>query len=164
MNDDIRKALKTIIESKNAIARAERFIKAYEEFSGASVDRDTLIAEGDAVSTPRYSQEHSGNQMRRRNNPKRVADVAARVIRGFGGPVQRGDLVEAIEATGLEIFSDDKPRYVGTILWRNKERFVNIEGRGYVTKDIAEEMANNDREEIEYQRLRDQQADIDDLI
>lgn len=31
--------------------------------------------------------------------------------------------------------SKDKPRYVGTILWRLSEQFVNLEGKGYWLRD-----------------------------
>ena len=39
--------------------------------------------------------------------------------------MQRGELVDAVEKAGMPIISDDKPRYLGTILWRNGDRFVN---------------------------------------
>jgi len=36
-----------------------------------------------------------------------------------------------VEKRGIEIPSTDKQRYLGTILWRHRDRFVNIEGKGY---------------------------------
>lgn len=72
--------------------------------------------------------------IRRRNNPAQMADLAAEAILEAGKPMLRGELVDWIEARGVQIHSDDKPRYIGTILWRNDDRFENIEGRGYWLK------------------------------
>ena len=132
MNDAIRNALIQIKRSEAAIAKAERFITDYEEFSGEKTDRDAFLSGGNEKSNPHNPQERMANLVTRANNPKRIVDVAEKVIRDAGRPIQRGDLVAAIEATGLEIFSEDKPRYIGTLLWRNKDRFENIEGEGYV--------------------------------
>ena len=60
------------------------------------------------------------------------------MIRELGKPVQRGEMVERIEAKGVKIWSDDKPRYIGTVLWRDKDRFVNIEGEGYWLKGLKQ--------------------------
>jgi len=32
----------------------------------------------------------------------------------------------------VELESQDPPRYIGTILWRNSDRFINIPNEGYV--------------------------------
>ena len=45
--------------------------------------------------------------------------------------MMRGELADAIEAGGVKMPSKDKPRYLGTVLWRERERFVNLEGHGY---------------------------------
>ncbi|EHK58745.1 hypothetical protein MAXJ12_03523 [Mesorhizobium alhagi CCNWXJ12-2] len=44
-----------------------------------------------------------------------------------------------MESAGVELHSEDKPRYLGTILWREKERFTNIAGQGYVMSDMVTE-------------------------
>ena len=66
-----------------------------------------------------------------KNDPAAVAARAERVIREHGKPIQRGDLVRKIEESGLPIYSKDKNKYLGTILWRNRDTFVNVEGHGY---------------------------------
>ncbi len=45
--------------------------------------------------------------------------------------MSRGEIVDAFDRRDIEIPAKDKARYVGTIAWRNKGVFVNIEGRGY---------------------------------
>lgn len=70
-------------------------------------------------------------KVRHRNRPSQIADMSAQAIRECNRPMQRGEIVDWIEANGVEIYSEDKPRYIGTILWRNSDRFENIEGEGY---------------------------------
>jgi hypothetical protein len=41
---------------------------------------------------------------------------------------------------------DDKPRYIGTIMWRHKDRFVNLKGHGYWVADEPYEPAGYDPE------------------
>lgn len=72
---------------------------------------------------------------KRRGKPAEIADAAERAIRRAGRPLARGELVEALESEGIDIPSNDKPRYVGTVLWRNSKRFMNVEGRGYDLKE-----------------------------
>lgn len=66
-----------------------------------------------------------------KNDPKAVAKRAEEVLREEGRPLQRGDLVRKIEESGLKIVSKDKSKYLGTVLWRHRDTFVNIEDRGY---------------------------------
>jgi hypothetical protein len=67
----------------------------------------------------------------RRNNPKAVADRAAEIISKAGHPIQRGELIRRIEESGMPIHSVDKGKYIGTIMWRENERFENLDGEGY---------------------------------
>ena len=83
-----------------------------------------------------------GNNVRikRRNDPQQIADMAANAIILAKRPLQRGELVDLIERRGVQIYSEDKPRYIGTILWRNADRFENVEGKGYRVKRTPESM------------------------
>ncbi len=58
-------------------------------------------------------------------------ELVERIMRESGHPLTRGDIVEMLSARDVEMPGQDKARYVGTIMWRNKAKFVNIEGRGY---------------------------------
>lgn len=68
---------------------------------------------------------------KQRGRPADFANIMERVLADVGKPMQRGKLVEAVEGRGVEIPADDKARYLGTILWRHKDRFVNIPNLGY---------------------------------
>lgn len=51
--------------------------------------------------------------------------------------MSRGEIVDALERRDVEIPAQDKARYIGTLAWRNKGTFVNIEGRGYWLRDAG---------------------------
>lgn len=66
-----------------------------------------------------------------KNDPSEVAKRAEELIRAHGKPLQRGELVRRIEASGMPLHTADKGKYIGTILWRQRDKFVNVEGEGY---------------------------------
>lgn len=70
-------------------------------------------------------------KVRPKNDVQGITDAAAEIIREAGRPLMRGDIVDRLEARGMKILSTDKAKYIGTILWRNQERFPNVEGVGY---------------------------------
>ena len=69
------------------------------------------------------------------NDPKAIANGIEAILRGADLPVRRGKLITRLAENGIPIHSQDKSKYIGTILWRNSDRFVNIEGRGYWLTD-----------------------------
>ena len=84
-------------------------------------------------------------KMRRKNDPQAVADRADEILRQHGRPLQRGDLVRRIEKSGMPLFSKDKNKYLGTILWRHRDRFTNIEDQGYWIKGLDVEACPSHR-------------------
>ena len=55
----------------------------------------------------------------KRNDPRAIADAAAKILAGAERPMQRGKLIEAVEQRGISIQSTDKNKYIGTVMWRN---------------------------------------------
>jgi hypothetical protein len=60
--------------------------------------------------------------------------MTERLIREAGHPLTRGEIVKAFEARDVEIPAKDPARYLGTIAWRHKGMFKNVEGLGYWLK------------------------------
>ena len=46
----------------------------------------------------------------------------------------RGQINDALEKRGVIVPGKDRSRYVGTIMWRNRDTFESVEGRGYWLK------------------------------
>ena len=63
--------------------------------------------------------------------PPQIVEMVERMIREIGRPMTRGEIVEKLVDRDVELPPADPQRYVGTIMWRNKGTFINIEGRGY---------------------------------
>lgn len=147
-------ALKKKDELERELAKVNAFLAMYHEFSGS--EREQTEPAG-KESLPVDSSGNMTHRPRRRLRPSEIADLSERVIRGADGPLTRAEIVSRLENAGVEIHSEDKPRYVGTILWRQKNRFVNIDGKGYVMADMvrpsgsgktpAEEQASNEKTE-----------------
>lgn len=68
------------------------------------------------------------------SRPSVVADAVHALLCAAGEPMQRGDIVRALEAQGVRLPSVDKARYVGTIIWRDK-RVISAGQQGYVVKE-----------------------------
>jgi len=153
MSKALDNAIKRAAELRKELAEVEGFIRLYEVFSGgsdaaefgASPSRETqadrqFIGNNPVDNQETVSGEKSGRirtRHRRGATPNELAEVVERVIRGAGRPMTRGELVSALDARDMEIPAEDKPRYIGTIMWRNKSKFVNISGLGYWVRGEA---------------------------
>lgn len=141
MPTPLENAEKRLATLREEVARVERFIADYHAFSTEpDLDRgdfdkaNTVQSRSGNVSpeTPHQSvdnfREKSG---RRKARPDEIAQIMERVIREVGRPMTRGQLVDALERRDVDLPAADKGRYIGTIIWRHKSIFVNIEGFGY---------------------------------
>ena len=75
--------------------------------------------------------------IRPRGRPADFARIMETILKDVRRPLQRGEFVEEVEKRGHMIPSEDKPRYLGTILWRRDDLFESVDGRGYWLKGIT---------------------------
>ena len=72
------------------------------------------------------------------NSPE---EVASRLMRDTlikrGRPLACGQLFEALKEDGVFVGGQDPIKILGTIIWRLRNRFTNIEGHGYWPRDVA---------------------------
>lgn len=113
-------ALRRRAEIQKELEEIDLFVKLHERFAGTNPEHVSQIV-----------QESDGIGTRVRGRPADFADYMETVLRGADMPLSRAALVTEVEKRGIEIPSTDKQRYLGTILWRHRDRFVNIEGKGY---------------------------------
>lgn len=132
MDETLSRALKKKKDLLIELKQVEEFIDLYETLFGQKQEQDNPVA-GFAVPD---STLPAPTRKKRRGTPNEIADIAEKVIRAAGRPLTRGELVDALEEMGINLQSSDKPRYIGTILWRHSDRFVNVEGRGYWLKGV----------------------------
>lgn len=65
----------------------------------------------------------------------KMLNEVRRIIIGEGRPLTRTELVRRLESVGYLIDGRDKPKVLGTNIWRSK-KFLHLEGRGYWPKDV----------------------------
>lgn len=64
-----------------------------------------------------------------------IAGEARIAILGHGRPMTRSQIVASLEARGISVGGVDKQRNMGTIMWRFRDKFVNIPHQGYWPAD-----------------------------
>jgi hypothetical protein len=136
MNDIVSNALKEKKELQRRLAEIEQFLRLYREFSGADQADRPAVNSADK-STRSVANEPTHRPFRR--GPKAVVEVSAAILQDLGHPLTRGELVAELEERRVGLVGKDKEsraRYVGTILWRNRKLFENIEGKGYWLRDV----------------------------
>lgn len=127
---------------KSQISELERFLEILNDLKNLkSFAKDAnlefelpLFESSEGNVTPQIPVENSETKQRRLRNkmrPSHVVELMERIIREVGRPMTRSELVEAFEKRDVQIPFEDKARYIGTIAWRHKGMFVNIEGKGY---------------------------------
>jgi hypothetical protein len=135
MEDIIIKALKRKKELQSELAEIDQFLDTYRRLSSENKSEAETVQGSLRLPPPRLDFFPPPVSPRRRGAPQDFADVAERVLMDRGRPLTRYQLVDAIENEGVVIPSSDKARYLGTILWRHKDRFVNLVDFGYWLKD-----------------------------
>lgn len=144
------KALQRLAQLQREEAELRQFIAMYQQLEGSLPNSgdddggrvaDRQLKGNEPANAANLSVENPPTRRRRGGfsgpTPKEIAGLMERVIRERGGPMSRGEIVDALERRDVEIPAQDKSRYIGTIAWRNKGTFVNIEGRGYWVRDAG---------------------------
>jgi len=128
---------------QNALAKKQRllkeleevnsFLKLYQRFAGkVSAKPETSEPEPEAAELFQTTVETG-----RVSRPKEMGPIVRDILLRHGHPMPRGQLVEALAANGTPVPGENKNKNLGTIMWRLKDEFVNLWGKGYWPKDVA---------------------------
>ena len=138
MDQALRNALKRKKELENELAEIGRFIELHQRFSGTKREKTELSPMNIADESNHGLRSHADikpeNMLairHRRGQPDDFANMMARIIGDLERPLTRTELVAALEERRVTIPSSDKERYLGTILWRHRDRFKNFPRVGY---------------------------------
>ncbi|MCP5371092.1 MAG: hypothetical protein H6907_05100 [Hyphomicrobiales bacterium] len=121
-----RNAVKRRDELQRELETVNTFIRLYRQFSGtdgehkagANTSHDSTLVERPTISR------------------MGVAKYAREFMIERGSPMTRGELVDKFDEFGLPVGGTDKSKNMGTIMWRLRDEFVNLEGHGYWPRDI----------------------------
>lgn len=147
MTSPLDKAKQRLAELQREMDEVRHFIEMYYRFETGEPrgtrSPNALVPRGDAgqlvgnktVVLPNQPVDNGRGSARKGRpagpGPREIVEIMERVIREADRPLSRGEIVDAFERREIEIPAQDKARYVGTIAWRNKAKFINIDGRGY---------------------------------
>jgi hypothetical protein len=120
------------------LEKLDSFIELYHELSrGSDMDKSSEPAPSGMTLGP--SLITSGRVFvagHTRVRPRSLAPMVREILLEQGRPMTRTQITEALRAKNITMPSPDEARYLGTILWRFRDEFINIEGEGYWPRDI----------------------------
>lgn len=116
-----------------------KFIQLYQRFAGTEAEQipgpDLLSGPVQHVG-PKFNTKLQTENRPRRNLPRNeIAKMARNIIIQHGKPMTRGQLVTAFDEIGSPIGGQNPSKNMGTVMWRLRDVFVNIEGYGYWPTD-----------------------------
>ena len=138
MDQAYQSALRKRDDLKRQLAEADEFLRLWNRVLGSDA------VDGVTPSTAKGQDEMrigSATQPLPQKSPtrERAAEIARKVTLSKGAPMTRSQLVEAFEAEGTPVGGVKPSRNMGTIMWRLRDRFINLDGLGYWPADVANE-------------------------
>ncbi len=120
----------------NALAKKERLIRELDEVNNFLKLYQRFMPKATAkveqpASSGLFSDTPVDNSTDRVSVPQKFEPIIRRMLLFSGQPLSRSMLLKALSDNGTPIPGKDASKNLGTILWRLRERFVNIEGHGY---------------------------------
>lgn len=128
--EQIQRLLHDLQEEMKAL---DYIIRVYQGSTATQTMSENSASGGPASSGQTPS---SGSRPRNPIPPRQLADLARDEILAHKRPMTRGQLLTALENKGVVLVAKDPAKNLGTVLWRFRDEFENIPGRGYWPKDV----------------------------
>jgi hypothetical protein len=123
-------------ELRRELEEIDLFLRLHQKFSGGT-KTEPVATSDDTRAASEESHPVLSRPERKRNLPKHMmAKEVRKMILERRVPMTRTDIVEALELKGIPVAGRDKSKAIGTIMWRMRDRFRNIEGLGYWPIDL----------------------------
>ena len=147
-DDEIKKIIEKRDQLRQELQKIDNFLELYRDLTGTEL-----------VQTEPSGKLANVDNFRRRGrkrtpgtvSPSDLGPMIRRILLEHGKPMTRSELLRALEGRDVKLAGEDKARYLGTIMWRMREAFVNIDGYGYWPKDV--EWGPDDPEPVRKQNL-----------
>ncbi|MBX9706801.1 MAG: hypothetical protein K2X61_02565 [Caulobacteraceae bacterium] len=145
MNDPIAAAKARLAQIEEEAEKLRLFIAAYEsvaDYIGIKVHESQL--EPNPVDKSASGQLEGERRRTRAVNPPtdKVVENAILILRQRGHPMSRRALHDALWQRGIEVRGTDPVKTLGTILWRARDKLIQLEGYGYWPKEMSYGRAN----------------------
>ena len=115
---------------QSELRAVDEFITLYERLFSSTVRNERATSDTNADGAPKK---------RARNvlPPARLAEICRDIILENKAPMTRSELLTALEARGIPLVGSDPSKNLGTIMWRFRDSFVHVSGRGYWPANFA---------------------------
>jgi len=135
MSDEaLQNALRRKARLEKELKDINEFIRLYRQF-GTEPEQMLSVSSEDSGGTPSEGLKHIFAATRA-NPPRKVLEPLIQdLIMARYKPMTRGELVNALASYGVNIRAADPRKAMGTMMWRMRDKFVNIEGQGYWLRD-----------------------------
>ena len=135
-DDAFQAALKKRERIREDLQRLQGELRDIEEF--VSLYQRLFPATAGATLTVSDHVEGTVIRTRQRNilPPARLAELCREIISKAGRPMTRRELLDELQSQGIPLVGEDPSKNLGTILWRNRKVFQNVEGRGYWLRGV----------------------------
>lgn len=127
-----RNAVKHRQELKAEILEIDKFLELWKRFSRTEPEQLSLGAGPAELPPAAVNGAGQKTKLSRDELAVRIREVLVK----HGQPLTRGKLVKTLTDNNIAIGGTVPSRNLGTIMWRLKDQFTNIEGYGYWPKDL----------------------------
>lgn len=132
-DDEIQKIMKKRELLRQELEKIDNFLGLYRELVGTEAVQNEPSGNSTDV-------ENLRSRGRKRTpgtvSPSDLGPMIRRILSEHGRPMTRSQLLEALGERDVKVAGEDKAKYLGTILWRMREAFVNLDGFGYWPRDL----------------------------
>lgn len=147
MDSALFNALKRQSELRDELNEIDRFIRLYNKFKSAGSPQQSLkldepepehdaeqkesiaVSSGDMESAK--PQNNSFTPPPRGYTKEMLKPHLRDVIKDANKPLSRSQLLRALDARRIPVGGSNRPKNMGTIMWRLSDDFVNLDGFGY---------------------------------
>ena len=123
-------ALKRKLELQKELEKIDGFLRLYEQFAEDQAEYQPEL--------PKARADSKGSVADAYVNPSRdeVGAYARELMIRTGQPKTRGEILAYLEEIGHPLKGKNPSQNIGTIMWRLRDQFRNIEGQGYWPSDV----------------------------
>lgn len=130
-------ARKRLARLEKDAAELREFLAMCERYARLSPSEESAVDTAGKPAPEGRNQEPDENDSGRPTaTPALIREWARAEMVSDGKPMNRGDLVALVEGRGHFIKTKDKANYIGTVMWRARDEFVNFPNEGYWPADL----------------------------
>jgi hypothetical protein len=120
---------------RKELEEIDLYLRLHQKFSGTETERFAAVKGADVVAS-HPDGTHEVMEAKRNLPRHMMAKVVHDIMLERRKPMSRTEIVEALELKGHPVAGQDKSKAIGTIMWRLRDKFRNIEGLGYWPIDL----------------------------